>query len=265
MPDRRLHRGPHPDDARLFGPGALGQLQAAAAEFCWLLDRGYPHDSTLKLVGDRYDLVARQRSAVSRCCCSRLQAARRQSREVGGGQVRGAALWLDGYNVLTTIEAALAGGVILSGRDGAYRDMASMHGTYRKVAETLPALGVLGRILEEERPAECRWLLDAPVSNSGRLRGIIEEMAAIGGWPWTVELLRDPDAVLVQASADVAASAAGRPQGPPGVIVATADSAILDRCGPWFNLARQTIRRHIRGARLVELADADRVGRESQS
>ena len=62
-------------------------------------------------------------------------------------QLRGAALWLDGYNVLTTIEAALAGGVILAARDGTYRDMASMHGSYRKVAETLPALELLGRTI----------------------------------------------------------------------------------------------------------------------
>ena len=70
MPDRRTHRGPHPEDARLFGPEAQPLLGGAAADFCWLLDRGYAHDSTLKLVGDRYNLVARQRTAVSRCCCS---------------------------------------------------------------------------------------------------------------------------------------------------------------------------------------------------
>ena len=70
---------------------------------------------------------------------------RRQAHQVGAEQLPGATLWLDGYNVLTTIEAALAGGVILAARDGAYRDMASMHGSYRKVAETLPALDLLGR------------------------------------------------------------------------------------------------------------------------
>jgi hypothetical protein len=231
----------------------LGQLRAAAADFCWLLDRGYPHDSTLKLVGDRYDLLARQRTAVSRCCCSRSQAAGRQSRQLGGEQLRGAALWIDGYNVLTTIEAALAGGVILAGRDGAYRDMASMHGTYRKVAETLPALEVLGGTLAEAGPAQCRWLLDGPVSNSGRLRGVIQQRAARGGWAWTVELSADPDSVLVRGPAGADAPAVGCLGSTPPVIVATADSAILDRCGPWFNLARETIRRHVPGARLVEL------------
>ena len=100
------------------------------------------------MVGDRYELVARQRTAISRCCCSEVEAARRQH----PGRPRalaGAALWLDGYNVLTTVEAALAGGVILAACDGAYRDMASMHGSYRKVAETLPALELLGRTIAE--------------------------------------------------------------------------------------------------------------------
>ncbi len=45
----------------------------------------------------------------------------------------------------------------------------------------------------------------------------------------------------------------GCPGGTPPVVVVTADSAILDRCGPWFNLAQETIRRHVPGARLVEL------------
>ncbi len=117
---------------------------------------------------------------------------RRQAHQVGAEQLPGATLWLDGYNVLTTIEAALAGGVILAARDGAYRDMASMHGSYRKVAETLPALDLLGRTIAACGVAECRWLLDQPVSNSGRLKGIIEEMAAARGWPWRAELVPNP-------------------------------------------------------------------------
>ena len=88
--------------------------------------------------------MARQRTAVGRCCCSDAEAARRRSCQVGGERLCGAALWLDGYNVLTTIEAALAGGVILAARDGAYRDMASMHGSYRKVAETRAGPGTAG-------------------------------------------------------------------------------------------------------------------------
>jgi len=237
VPDRRKHRGPHPEDARLFAPALWPVLGQATADLCWLLSRGYAEKSTLKLVGDRYDLVARQRTAVGRCSCSDAQAARRQEHQVDPERLAGRPLWLDGYNVLTTVESALAGGVLLAARDGACRDMASMHGSYRKVAETLPALGVLGRVTAALGVSQCLWYLDRPVSNSGRLKEIIHRVADAKGWPWRVELVPDPDAPLAETSQ----------------VVATADSAILDRCAAWFNLARETIARCVPEAQIVEL------------
>ena len=236
MPDRRQHRGPHPDDLRLFSLGSRPALQAAVDDLAWLLSRGYAPKSALKLVGDRYDLLARQRTAVARCACSDSEVQRRRSRQVACDAIRGEAIWLDGYNVLTTIEAALAGGVILPGRDGTYRDMASMHGSYRKVAETRPALELIGKTLAELEAGPCHWYLDSPVSNSGRLKGIIQEVAAEHQWAWDVELVHDPDPILAES-----------PQ-----IAATADSAILDRCARWFNLARETVDRQVSGARVLE-------------
>ena len=253
MPDRRKHRGPHPEDARLFDLGTRPALRAAASDFCWLLDQGYPHDSSLKLVGDRHNLVARQRTAVSRCCCSAAAAGRRRNCQVDAARLPDAVLWIDGYNVLTTIEAALAGGVILAARDGAYRDMASMHGSYRKVAETLPALELLGRTIAALHVAECRWFLDRPVSNSGRLKKIIEETASARCWPWRVDLAQDPDAVLIAAPPQ---QVTGQLPHESRIAAATADSAILDRCPAWFNLARETIVRCVPDARVIELIDS---------
>jgi len=237
LPDTRTHRGPHPDDARLFGPEARPALREAAGDLAWLLSRGYVNPSALKLVGDRHRLTARQRTAVERSTCSDADRARREAHRVDLREVEGRRLRLDGYNVLTTIEAALAGGVILAGRDGAYRDMAGMHGSYRKVAETRPALELLGRVIEALAPSEALWYLDRPVSNSGRLKKIIEDLAADRGWSWSVELVPDPDALLAETSE----------------IVVTADSAILDRCRAWCNLARQTVTRHVPEADVVEL------------
>jgi hypothetical protein len=259
MPDRRQHRGPHPEDVRLFDLQAQRTLRLAAADFHWLLDHGYPHDSALKLVGDRYALVARQRIAVSRCSCSNAAAARRRRGQLNGGQLRGAILWIDGYNVLTTIEAALAGGVILAARDGTYRDMASMHGSYRKVAETLPALELLGHTIAALEVAECRWFLDAPVSNSGRLKGIIETLAAARAWPWRAELVPAPDILL--AGRGAATEPTQRHPGatdperaaPTSIVVATADSVILDRCAAWFNLAKETVVASVPNAWVVGL------------
>jgi len=47
---------------------------------------------------------------------------------------------------------------------------------------------------------------------------------------------------------------AGRSRGRPRVVVATADSAILDRCPAWFNLARETVARHVPDARVMDLS-----------
>jgi len=235
VPDTRSHRGPHPEDAALFGPHAHEPLRQAAADFCWLLNRGYAARSALTLVGDRYQLQARQRIAVARMAGSDAEAARREAHRVEPAALQGRAVWLDGYNVLTTVEAALAGGVILAARDGTYRDMASMHGSYRKVTETRPALDLIGRRTSDAGMAECRWYLDRAVSNSGRLKQVIAEVAAAAGWRWSVELVPDPDPLLAKS-----------PE-----IVATADSAILDACHAWFNLARETIDRYVPQAWIV--------------
>jgi hypothetical protein len=271
MPDRRIHRGPHPDDEKLFAPSQWETLRRATAELSWLLSRGYAPESALKLVGDRHALVARQRLAVARCACGDAEAASRARRLVPVDAFRRRALWLDGYNVLTSIEAALAGGVILAARDGAYRDMASMHGTYRKVAETLPALRLLGEMLNYWGPRECVWYLDRPVSNSGRLKTIIEQLASSNGWAWRVALVNNPDQMLIAATASRAAAGmagsasdaarleermsngAGNCERP---IVATADSIILDHCGEWFNLAREVISKRIPQARIIPLGEA---------
>ncbi len=204
----------------------------------WLLSREYPLDSALKLVGDRFALVARQRTAVRRSCCSDRQLAQRQAKRITGRQAPADdVLHIDGYNVLTTVEAALAGGVILLGRDGCFRDMASMHGNYRKVAETLPALKLIGRTIAEQGYGDCLWLLDSPVSNSGRLAGIIREVAAGGGWAWRVELVADPDPLLCDCEQ----------------AVATADSLILDNCRGWRNLAREVVENRVDDVFLVDL------------
>ena len=225
MPDRRTHRGAHPEDSELFAPQVHASLRRAVADLSWLLSRGYADQSALKLIGDRYQLRQRQRIAVMRSACSDQALIERQERQVDADAVNGVSLVVDGYNLLTTIEAALAGGVLLLGRDGCVRDMASMHGSYRKVSETIPALERIGRHLQRLGVAETVWQLDAPVSNSGRLKTMMQQVADERGWGWRIELLPNPDASLIVA----------------GEIVSTADSAVLDRCGGWFNLARSVV------------------------
>lgn len=236
MPDHRSHRGQHPDDARLFAPDQHASLRTAVAELAWLLSRGYASPSALKLVGDRHRLDARQRMAVQRATCTDEARARRAATRVHA--IAGRPLLVDGYNLLTTVEAALSGGVILHARDETYRDVASMHGSYRKVEETGPALTLIGETIAGLKPGVVTWYLDAPVSNSGRLRQLMADHAAARGWAWAVEIVPNPDAVLMAAT---------------GCVVATADSVILDAAAAWFNLARYVVESGVPGANVVRL------------
>ena len=238
MPDQRKHRGPHPEDQQHFAEENLARLRAATADLSWLLTRGYASRSALKAVGDRYHLAARQRLAVVRCASGDEAITRRQQHQVSIAELAGHELWIDGYNLLTSIEAALSGGVILHARDGCYRDMASMHGSYRKVAETIPAIHLLGELMAEWNVASCRWLLDQPVSNSGRLKTILRVVATQRGWNWHAELVVDPDYVLRRIDQ----------------IATTADSQILDQVQRWFNFAKYAIDLRVSDAWIVNLS-----------
>jgi len=236
MPDRRKHRGANPQDQRLFADGRLADLRSAAADLAWLLSRGYAPPSSVKLVGDRHALTARQRTAVQRATCDDQALERRLIAMLPVSAIAGHEVAIDGYNLLITIEAAMAGGVILAGRDGTFRDLASVHGSYRSMDETLPALKLIGRALTELGASGVWWALDAPVSNSGRLRQRMLRLAARHGWNWSVELLANPDKALI---------ADERP-------VITSDSVILDGCTAWVNLARHIVETYIQDAWIVD-------------
>jgi len=247
MPDKRTHRGKHPTDERLFAVGRLDALRTAVAEYSWLLTHGYAHDSALKLVGDRHDLTARQRTAVMRSSCSDQALHRRRQTRTTLADAAGARLGIDGYNLLITIESALSGGLILVGRDGCYRDLASIHGTYRKVTETIPAVELIADYLAKRDLAHIDWYLDRPVSNSGRLKALMADLLEQRGQHpggrtrWNLELPDSPDAVLADYT------------GP----IATSDSAVLDRCTNWINLAAEIVDALIPSAWKVDLRPDD--------
>jgi hypothetical protein len=241
MPDKRSHRGPHPADEKLFAPEVISDLRSALADFSLLLTKGYADKSALKLVCDKFSLTERQRLAIMRSACSDQQLASRSERRVKLKDIAGRSIAIDGYNVLITVEAAMSGGVIFAGRDGCYRDLASIHGTYRKVTETIPAVQFIGEFLQELGSGKALWLLDSPVSNSGRLKTLIRELADQNDWNWEVELLLSPDAELIKTDQ----------------IVASSDSVILDGCRKWTNLAAEIINQKIPHATVIDLGSKD--------
>ena len=231
MPDRRTHRGPHPADAKLFNCGEI-------VDFSLLLSKGYAQKSSLKLVGDKFSLTQRQRLAVVRSSCSDEQLISRKQRQARIAEASDKTIAIDGYNLLITIEAAMSGAYIFVARDGCLRDLASIHGTYRKVTETIPALQLIGNLLQETGIDKALWLLDSPVSNSGRLKTLIGQLADKNNWDWQIKLVHNPDAELIKA----------------GLVVASSDSMVLDNCKKWINLAGEIVEQKLPAANLINLS-----------
>lgn len=237
-PDRRTHRGAHPQDAELFAPDKLNPLRTATRELSWLLGRGYTTKASLKLVGDRHALDERQRLAVGRAACSDAARARRAAQRLEPESVRGEPVIVDGFNLLITLEAAIGGGILLLCRDGALRDLSSVHGSYRSVEETELALELAGAGLESLAPASVEWIFDRPVSNSGRLAERVRELAARRAWAWMVDLIFNPDAML-RASEK---------------IVVTSDAIILDHAARWLNLGYHLVKQYLQHSRIIDLS-----------
>jgi hypothetical protein len=237
-PDIRKHRGAHPEDRKLFAEDQLPNLRAAVGELSWLLTRDYPMKAASKLVGDKFALTERQRLALSRAACSDQSKAHRASTRVAIDELRGQHLIIDGFNLLITIEAALSGGFLMLCRDGCVRDLSSVHGSYRSVDETDRAIELVGATLDELGAGSVWWILDKPISNSGRLAHRLRNLAAEHDWDWTVEIAFNPDAEIVAAS----------------VLAISSDGPLLDRVGSWTNLARHLVEKSVADARLIDLS-----------
>jgi len=103
----------------------------------------------------------------------------------------------------------------------------------------MPAVSLIAEHLEAKGIRSVDWYLDRPVSNSGRLKGLMAELVAGSPLSWEIELVNDPDRVLVAYD---------------GVVV-TADSWILDRCGAWVNLAAEIAAERVPGGWVVDLRE----------
>jgi hypothetical protein len=239
MPDTRTRRGPHPKDESCFAPEQIPTLRAAVRDLSWLQTRGYSDKASLKLVGDRYSLRDRQRKALQRCAASDQACLQREQNRVPASDLGDEVLVVDGYNVLLTVEAALSDGVLLLARDSTLRDLAAMSGHYRRVHTTKPAVELLAEFVTHHGCAGVEWYLDRPVSNSARLKRLIEQIVADRSPPWLVRLTDQTDKTIIDSEA----------------IVASADSAILDRCDRWVNLARLVVESSIPDAWIVDLTD----------
>lgn len=237
-PDNRKHRGPGPRDHFYFAKEQIPVLSAAAKDYCWLLDRDYTAKSALKLVGDHFKLHERQRKALDRCCQPESLVREIDARAIANpNELTHLPVVIDGFNLLIILEAALSGAPLFKGRDGLIRDISGLHGSYRKIHETPYAITLATRFFKTFNTGPVLWIFDKPVSNSGRLAKLVEDIGNEENIKWETKLADQADNTVAEADQ----------------IVISSDSQILARSNRWFNLIDYIIQHQIPEKWLIDI------------
>ncbi len=213
-------------DERDFSGDSLVLLRRASEDMYYLLNRGYPVESSARFVGDHYRLSERQRLALARTISPRERIISRKSREVE--DIQGETIYIDGFNVIIGLEIAFSGSMLFRCMDGAIRDLAGLHGSYKLIPQTDLAIKAMLKTLDSLGIGKAVIYLDKPISNSGRLKQKIFELAEDIGFELEVMTENAVDAILKTKP-----------------LVASGDAIILDECGQWFGLAERVIADHI--------------------
>ena len=204
-------------------------LQNASEDFRYLLNRRYPRKAALELVGNRYGLTFDERHLLHRGVFSSKDSQARRKKKISIQGVRNKDLAIDGHNVLITIEAGLSGRPLVLGDDGYVRDISGLSGSFKKTKRTEEAIQSIITVLKKWKPRKTLFLLDAPISMSGRLAEEIRDRLKRDNLLGDAMAVKVPEKILI---------------GFPG-IVATSDTDIIDRSKKVLDLAGYVITKRI--------------------
>jgi len=206
------------------------ELWEAAEDLRLLLNRDYPKDASLQLVGNRYKLDHDGRHLLRRGVFPASIAEERRKKQVSMQDLKDKGLAIDGHNCIITLESALKGKAILLTDDNFIRDIAGVSGGYRETGETQEALEMIMDLLAKAGPAEARFLLDAPISGSGKLAARIREMMRERGIQGDASAVKVPERIMAEYEG----------------IIASSDTAVIDQAEQVFDVAGHLIREKLR-------------------
>jgi hypothetical protein len=230
---KSTNRGFNSEDLKSFSKSSIQLLNRSAIEICYLLDRGYDIKNITTFVGNHYQLTARQRTALQRSCCSTLQKDNRIKSLIN--DVTEKIVYIDGFNIIITLEVALSNGTLFKCRDNCIRDLAGLRGTYRLIDKTSPAIELLALTLKRLKASKVIFYLDEPVSNSINLKIAIINVFEKIGVPVSVHVVPNPDYILKDKSC-----------------IITTDSVIIDSCKGWINICPLIINRYIPNTSIID-------------
>ena len=212
-------------------------LQKAAEDFRYLLNKGYPRKAALELVGNRYGLTSDDRHLLHRGVFSNSDSKSRQKKIISIKEIRNKDLAIDGHNIVITIEAGISGRPLISGDDGFIRDISGLSGSFKKTETTVEAIKLIINVLKKLKPRQTLFLFDAPISMSGKLAQDVRNHLKRENLPGDAMAVKVPEKILI---------------GFQGVI-ATSDTAIIDRSRKVSDLAGYILRKKTKLESLVQL------------
>lgn len=221
-------RGYVPQDIKEFSPNNIKKLKIAAEELSYLLDRGYSIKSAITFIGNHYMLSVRQRTALMRVVSPTEYIHLRKNKQLKIDDLYGAEVHIDAFNTIITLEVALSHSMVLKSWDNTIRDLAGLRGTYKVINITSIALHLMFNQLLDIGIQKATFYLDAPVSNSGRLKTLIVKEAM--KYPFITE------AVVIDAVDRTLETLSH---------VITSDAIILNQCKSWINLNSEILQRDI--------------------
>lgn len=195
-----------------------GKLQDAAHDLRYLLDHGYKKKGAVAFVANRYLLGKRERNFLVRTVFSSQKSEDHKKKLVDIGRIKNKPLFVDGYNVLITMESIFdKRDSIVSCDDRVLRDVNAVFGKYKLSEVTKKALNEIMFVIKKHSPSSTQFFFDSPVSFSGELAGLTRKLMDVHGLEGgaTVSSMVDADLVSLSAKTDG--------------IVATSDSVIMDK------------------------------------
>ncbi len=215
----KLPRGTDNSDTLLF-VDERHKLINVMEDVLFLLRRGYPSDSSLHFTTSHYQCVSRQILMLKRGICTDESLDIKRKKQLTFAELKGKQLYIDGFNLIITLEVLLSGGTFFKGRDGCIRDLAGLRGNYHIIEETGLAIEQIAAICNKLEVSAITIYLDSPVSNSGKLKSLILEYQNHFDMPIEIVLIHNPDITLYGKS-----------------VVVSSDGIILEHCTHWFNMA----------------------------
>ena len=223
--------------SKIISETELSLIKEAAADFRYLLARGYPRPGALALVGNRYQLAHAARQLLHRGVFAPDAARGRRAKLRLLQDLAGQALGIDGHNVLITLECGLRGLPLVAADDGFIRDVGQVSRAFRASPETDQALMLLANYLVERQTGPVSVFYDAPLSKSGELAQRTRELWTDRGLAVTAQALAVPEKELLTFPGPIAGS----------------DTALIDAREVVVDLAGEIIQRE--GWPVLELAE----------